>query len=268
MKVYSAIPNIFCRNILHNAALAVMIVPILSGSPILAQTAPLTLDPAKQGKTTPLPPQKTTPAQPKKLEPVAGVPAPACAPFTQLSTGEVVQKANSYLNSVTTMIADIQQFSTDGRRFKGKLYVMRPGKVRFDFESPSQPEVVSDGDTVLTWKKNLGPSAKNVYSIGQTPLKFLLKDKLDLNQDSKVLRGNRDCDQVSLTFEDKSTIAGTTQIRLQFAADTMALRQWVITDRNGNETVVQLSNIDTSRRPDPKLFKIDTTRETNTNGGN
>ncbi len=223
----------------------------LSAGVSFAQSAPLSLDPAQQDKAT---------------APRAKAPAGAACSFTQLSTGEVVSKANAYLNSITTLIADFSQIGMDGRRFKGKLYVVRPGRLRFDYDPPSPQEVVSDGTTVVVRNKRL--NTQSVYSIGQTPLKFLLKDKLDLNTDSKVIRGNRDCDQISLTIEDKSTVAGTSTIRLQFAADIIALRQWVITDPNGNETVVQINNIDTSKRPESKLFKIDTAREIDVKGGN
>jgi Outer membrane lipoprotein carrier protein LolA len=151
----------------------------------LSFAAPLSLDPAAQEKAaSPAPRAKTQGA--------------ACE-FTQLSTKEVVSKANTYLNSVTAMTADFSQIGMDGRRFKGKLYVVRPGRLRFDYDAPSPQEIVSDGTTVVVRNKRL--NTQSVYSIGQTPLKFLLKDKLDLNVDSKVIRGNRDCDQMSLTIE-------------------------------------------------------------------
>ena len=219
--------------------------------PSFAQNGPLSLDPTSQDKS---------------LAPKLKLPAGAACSFTQLSTAEVVSKANAYLNGITSMSADFAQIGMDGRRFKGKLYVVRPGRMRFDYDPPSPQEIVSDGTTVVVRNKRL--NTQSVYSIGQTPLKFLLKERLDLNVDSKVIRGNRDCDQMTLTIEDKSTIAGTSTIRLQFAVDPIILRQWVITDPNGNETVVQINNIDTSRRPDSKLFKIDTTRELSTGGGN
>jgi outer membrane lipoprotein-sorting protein len=217
----------------------------------LSLAAPLSLDPAQE---------KAAPATRPKSQG-----AGACE-FTQLSTSEVVSKANSYLNGVKFMQADFSQIGMDGRRFKGTLYVVRPGRLLFDYDPPSPQEVVSDGTTVVVRNKKL--KTQSVYSIGQTPLKFLLKDKLDLNLDSKVIRGNRDCDQMSLNIEDKSTVAGTSTIRLQFGAEPVVLKQWVITDPNGNETVVQISNIDTSKRPHADLFKIDTTRELDVKGGN
>jgi outer membrane lipoprotein-sorting protein len=38
------------------------------------------------------------------------------------------------------------------------------------------------------------------------------------------------------------------------------LKQWTITDPQGYDTTVVVSNLDTSKRPDPGLFKIDYTR--------
>jgi outer membrane lipoprotein-sorting protein len=228
--------------------------------PNLVEAAPLSLDPAKQEPATQ---EKAAPARTKAQ---AGANQAGTCEFTQLSTKDVVSKANTYLNGIKSMQADFSQIGMDGRRFKGTLYVVRPGRLLFDYDPPSPQEVVSDGTTVVVRNKKL--KTQSVYSIGQTPLKFLLKDKLDLNVDSKVIRGNRDCEQMSLTIEDKSTVAGTSTIRLQFAAEPVILKQWVITDPNGNETVVQISNIDTSKRPHADLFKIDTTRELDVKGGN
>jgi outer membrane lipoprotein-sorting protein len=34
------------------------------------------------------------------------------------------------------------------------------------------------------------------------------------------------------------------------------LKQWTVTDPQGYDTTVAVSNLDSSKRPDPKLFKI------------
>ena len=38
------------------------------------------------------------------------------------------------------------------------------------------------------------------------------------------------------------------------------LKQWVIIDPQGYETSVQVANLDTARRPDPGLFRINLER--------
>lgn len=225
----------------------------LSPASAWAQTpVPLPPDPGRQGTSAPRAPVPRPPGSNagKLPEPCAGVP--------QLSTAEVVQKVNGYFNGFTYLNADFIQFNADGRRFKGQMFVHRPGRLRFDYDPPSPLEIISDGSTVVLRNRKL--ATQDVYGIGQTPLKFLLKEKLDLNIDAKIIRGSRECDLISLIFEDKSTVAGTSRIRLVISAEPMILKQWTISDPNGSDTTIQVSNLDTARRPDSKLFTIDTTR--------
>jgi outer membrane lipoprotein-sorting protein len=46
---------------------------------------------------------------------------------------------------------------------------------------------------------------------------------------------------------------------MMFDAKNLELRQWVVTDPQGYDTTIAVSNLDSSRRPDPNLFRIDYT---------
>ena len=222
---------------------------LLAAGSALAQPAPV---PPPPGSNKPL-----RPAAPKPATPTAKT-GEACEAAPQMTAQEVVRAINGYFNSFTYLTADFVQLNTDGRRYKGQLYVQRPGKLRFDYDDPKPTEIVSDGSTVVVRNRKL--ATQDVYGIGQTPLKFLLKDRLDLSTDTTLVGGSRECDQLVLAVEDRGTITGTARIRLVLKAEPLTLRQWTISDANGNETVVQLSNVDHTRRPDPKLFTVDTTR--------
>lgn len=208
----------------------------------------------------PLPPDRAAAPRPAPKPPVAAAAKPAerCENGAPVSPAELVKQANAYFNSFAYLNADFLQLNADGRRFKGQLFVSRPGKLRFDYDAPSPLEIVSDGTTVVLRNRKL--ATQDVYGIGQTPLKFLLKDRLDLSTDTKLIGAQRECDTVTVLVEDKSTVAGTSRIRLVLAGEPLSLKQWTISDPNGTDTTVQLSNLDTTRRPDPKLFAIDTTR--------
>jgi outer membrane lipoprotein-sorting protein len=41
-----------------------------------------------------------------------------------------------------------------------------------------------------------------------------------------------------------------------FDAKDLQLKQWVITDPQGFDTTVAVYNLDTTKRPDPSLFRI------------
>jgi len=188
-------------------------------------------------------------------EPRVATPARSSKPSAPLSKAEAVERLNAYFNGFTTLQGDFLQFAADGRRFEGKLYVQRPGKMRFEYRPPVTMEVVADGTSVAIRDRKL--ATQDLYSIGQTPLKFLLKEQISLERDTTVTGVSTKGDILSLKLEDRSTLGGTSKITLNFDLTANELRQWVVIDPQGYETSVSLYNLDTQRRPDQKNFVID-----------
>ncbi len=184
-------------------------------------------------------------------------------PFVPLGPEAAVQKANAYFNAASSMIGDFVQISPDGTRSEGKIFVQRPGKLRFEYNPPATLEVVADGLSVAVHDRKT--ATKDVYFISQTPLKFLLKEHIDLAHDVKVIEVKSTPESVAILVEDKATFGGTSQIRLIFDPATFALKQWQVTDPQGYETMVSLFNIDLSKKPDPRLFQLSEDRTSNTN---
>ena len=185
------------------------------------------------------------------------------AKVEQLAPEVVIQKANEYLNSANSFVADFVQTGADGRRSEGKLYVVKPGRMRFEYAQPATLEIIADGTSVAIRDRKL--ATQDMYFISQTPLKFLLKDRIDLRKDVKILEAASDKKNAIVTVEDKATFGGTSVIRLIFDVKTFALKQWQVTDPQGYETLVSLFNIDLQEKPDPSLFKISTDRLLNPN---
>jgi outer membrane lipoprotein-sorting protein len=188
-------------------------------------------------------------------EPRAATPARSSRPSAPLSKAEAIDRLNTYFNGFSTLQGDFIQFAADGRRFEGKLYVLRPGKMRFEYRPPVTMEVVADGTSVAIRDRKL--ATQDLYSIGQTPLKFLLKEQISLERDTTVTGVSTKGDILSLKLEDRSTLGGTSKITLNFDLTANELRQWVVIDPQGYETSVSLYNLDTQRRPDQKNFVID-----------
>lgn len=207
--------------------------------------------PALAQQNTPL---ETRPVQAKP--PTSGpiLPAPAIAPVPVETPQILTEKINRALNGMTQLVGDFNQINADGRRRAGKLYILRPGKLRFDYSPPSQLEVVSDGTSVAVIDKRV--PQQDIYGINQTPLKFLVGEKIDIAKDTKLISVRREKDEVILDIEDKNTIAGTSKIRIHFAGDTFQIRRWTVTDPQGIPTTVQLANLSTQQRPDRNLFSI------------
>jgi outer membrane lipoprotein-sorting protein len=225
---------------------------ILTATLVLAFAAA----PVRAQQTVPL--SLAPPAKPGAVKPGAGGPKTAAVPpGASLTPQEAIERANLYFNASPTMIGDFVQMS-GGRRLDGKVYVQRPGRLRFEYAPPATLEVVSDGTSVAVRDRKL--HTQDLYLIGQTPLKFLTKAQIDIARDTRVLDVKSDASAVSILLEDKATLGGTSRIKLIFDANSFALRQWVVNDPQGRETMVSLFNVDFNKKPDPALFTINTER--------
>ncbi|KRE06169.1 hypothetical protein ASE63_24575 [Bosea sp. Root381] len=182
--------------------------------------------------------------------------AKAAAPATR---EDAIDRLNTYLNSFTSLQGNFIQHANDGRRLEGRIYIQRPGKMRFEYEPPATIEVIADGSSVAVRDKRL--ATQDIYSLGQTPLKFLVRERMDLAREGTITGASVDGDMLSLRLEDRSTLGGTSKITLKFDLAANVLRQWVVVDPQGYETAVSLYNLDTQRRPDSKNFVIDYQRK-------
>jgi outer membrane lipoprotein-sorting protein len=173
----------------------------------------------------------------------------------------LVDKVSAYLTRVQVMSGDFAQIGPDGRRSQGQFYVQKPGKVRFDYDSPSRIDIVADGSSVVVRDRKL--ATQDVYPLSQTPLRFLLADRIDLLKDTTVTAVTTDDTYVTVLIEEKHAVIGTSKLMMMFGAKDFQLKQWIVTDPQGYDTTVALSNLDTAKRPDPDMFKIDYTQYPN-----
>ncbi|SFL13763.1 LolA family protein [Methylobacterium pseudosasicola] len=192
----------------------------------------------------------------KATEPkVAAVGAPsALAPSEPADAATVLAQANAYFNAMNTLTGNFMQIGADGRRIGGKLTLAKPGRLRFDYDQPSPLEVVADGTSVAVRDRKL--ATQDLYFIAQTPLKFLLREKIDLARDLSVTDVANDPGGVRISLEDRATLGGTSKIQLFFDAEMKTLSQWRITDPQGYITTVQLSNLQKPKTVDGSLFFI------------
>jgi outer membrane lipoprotein-sorting protein len=181
-------------------------------------------------------------------------PAPVVGPTFDTNQRATLEKVNNYFNSVTTLTGKFVQVGPDGNKTEGQFYMQKPGKIRFEYDPPSPIELISDGDTVAVRDRKL--VTQDVYPLSQTPLKFLLSDKLDLMKDASVVGIYQDELFVTVVIEDKNVIAGTHRLMIMFSKKDMQLKQWTVTDPQGYDTTVAVSDLDPGKRLDPKLFKI------------
>jgi len=161
--------------------------------------------------------------------------------------------------SVQTLIGDFVQVGPDGRRAEGKIYLQKPGRIRFEYNPPSPIELVADGNSVVVRDRLL--ATQDLYPLSQTPLRFLLADRIDLLRETNVVSVSADDTFISLQLEEKHTLGGTHKVLLMFSVKDTQLKQWTVTDPQGYDTTVALYNLDLGKKLDPSMFVINYERK-------
>jgi outer membrane lipoprotein-sorting protein len=170
----------------------------------------------------------------------------------------LADRVSATLSNVRQLTGDFVQVGPDGSKSEGEFYLQKPGRVRFDYNPPSPIELIADGQSVVVRDRKL--ATQDLYPLSQTPLRFLLADRIDLLRDTNLIGVYADDVFVTVVIEERQIIAGTHRLMLMFGAQDYQLRQWTVTDPQGYDTTVAVYNLDTRKQPDPNMFRIDYTR--------
>jgi outer membrane lipoprotein-sorting protein len=223
------------------------------------KAAPKSRDGATDGQKGPATGAMQTPPTPFIPDPHRNLPLSIFATFDDKQKAQAA-KISTYLSSLQTLIGNFVQVGPDGSKTKGQFFIQKPGKVRFEYEAPNPIAIVADGSMVAVRDRNL--STQDLYPLSQTPLRYLLSDRIDLMKDTNVVSVTADDLFVSVTIEERQLLTGTSRLMLMVGAKDGQLKQWTVTDPQGYDTTVAVYNLDTSRKIDPGMFKIDTSEKT------
>jgi outer membrane lipoprotein-sorting protein len=163
-----------------------------------------------------------------------------------------IERAETYLNAITTLKARFLQVSPNGTSIEGDLYLSRPGKLRLQYDPPSPLLVVADGTFLVVHDSQLGEPSW--LPLNSTPAGVLVRANLKLQGgDVAVTRVIRLPGVVRISLvEVEDPAAG--EITLVFSDRPFMLRQWQVKDAQHQVTTVSLFEAQSGLTLDPKLF--------------
>jgi len=181
-----------------------------------------------------------------------GVGRPAwSAPPLSAADRATVGLAEDALNRIRAIRSRFIQSSSDGGFAQGTIYVARPGNLRIDYAPPSPLQVYGDA----TWLIYLDYQLKeaNQVPVRLTPAAFLLRDKLSLSGDLRVVGVERRAHRLWI---DLVRAAEPDAGRLRIALDRTALTLlgWVVIDSAGVEVRITLIEPAFNRPIDKSVF--------------
>ena len=165
-----------------------------------------------------------------------------------------LNEISSYFNAMTTAEAQFSQITDTGETSTGRLFIRRPGRIRFEYDPPEATLVVVGGGQVAVFD----PKSRDEllrFPLRHSPLNLVLEREVDLAQR----------DMVVAHFEVESQTAVTLQnpenpdygfIQLIFNDNPVQLHQWVVQDNSGGQTHIILDSLTEGGKLSNMLFNI------------
>jgi outer membrane lipoprotein-sorting protein len=174
----------------------------------------------------------------------------------QAQTG--APEIEQYINSIRTFQARFVQSNPNGSIVQGTLYVRRPGRMRFQYDPPSQLKIVADGYQVTMWD----PTTKDFgqWSIGWTAASWLAKDPIKLSGDLQVEKFERAPNGLLELTMSQARKPQDGKVIVRFSENPMALQGWTIIDSRGQRVGIALTNVQPNLQLTESLFKNDSGR--------
>jgi outer membrane lipoprotein-sorting protein len=166
--------------------------------------------------------------------------ATAAAAAFNASDSADLDKVSAYLNAIHTMRGRFVQIGPQGQIDNGEFYILKPGKMRFDYDPPNPTLVISDGLSIAVYNTRL--KTANRYPLWSSTLDLLLSNHLDLKENSSVVSIEHQTGELLIRAKsaDKNVNG---DITIELTWPSIELRQWTIIDAQGLPTTVSLRDV-------------------------
>mgnify|MGYP003108908569 CR=1 FL=1 len=162
-----------------------------------------------------------------------------------------IARAEAYLDTLKTFKADFLQIDSSGGIAEGDVYMRKPGRMRFEYKPPAQILVVADGLWLVFHDKELKETTR--LPLVATPVNILLKENVSLSGDVTVTDVQHDAGTLRISIVDTEN-PDEGNIVLIFSDKPFELRQWLVTDAQGQVTSISLGKIEKNVQLKPELF--------------
>ncbi|MBK1694216.1 outer membrane lipoprotein carrier protein LolA [Chromatium weissei] len=178
-----------------------------------------------------------------------------------IAHADETNRVDAYLANLNTLTAKFEQYTFNADHSQmleahGTLYLQRPGRFRWEYDSPTQQVIVADGQRVYLHDVDLQQvSHQNQEdALRGTPALLLAnREPIATHFTIKTIESTDGRDWVELTPKDQDT--DVVKIELGFGKDT--LDSLIMYDTFGQETRLNFSQAQRNTTLKTELFKIE-----------
>jgi outer membrane lipoprotein-sorting protein len=164
---------------------------------------------------------------------------------------KTIDRVQSYLSNLTTVIADFTQVAPDGTLTSGKFYLKRPGKMRWQYNPPTPILMISSGTELVYYDIELEQVSH--IPLDDTLIGFLAQNPIAFDKNIGIIGFNAKQGVIRITLAQRDK-PDDGQLELEFSDKPLLIRNMVITDATHQTTSVSLNNARFGVELDPELF--------------
>ena len=174
----------------------------------------------------------------------------------------VVEKIQATYRSMKTITADFTQTYTYAvyqrtQTSKGKVFLKSPGRMRWDYKSPTPKVFVADGTTLWVYEPTKNQAYKRPLTDSQLPvaIRFLMGEGNLLKEFVPVFE-SADNAQITVRLTPREATNKYKQLTLVIDRSSHMVRETTITDPVNNTNRVQFANAVLNRQLPDSGFKF------------
>jgi outer membrane lipoprotein carrier protein len=179
------------------------------------------------------------------------------------SAAEVVRGIQTFYQTTTDLKADFTQtyaYKVYDRKqvSKGKVYFKKPGRMRWDYQSPQARLFVADGATLWVYEPEEAQVFKRALAQSQLPVALTFmsgQGRLEDEFDAKLLPAPG-ADRLAVELIPRKSAADYQSLRLEVDARTFAVVRSTVVDPVGNLNTIDFAQVQTNSNLPEKGFQF------------
>ena len=164
-----------------------------------------------------------------------------------------IARIERYLNAISTMRAKFLQIAANDALSQGRVFISRPGKLRVEYDPPTPVLIIGDGRWLIYHDSELEQTTYR--SLESSLAGFLVQKTVRLGGAVTVTGIERGPGVIRVKLI-KSGEGEEGSLALTFSDNPLVLRQWTVTDAEGQATQIALVNARFGVSLDEALFEF------------
>ena len=157
----------------------------------------------------------------------------------------------NFFENLITLEANFIQVSPSGNVSNGKLYLDLPGKLRIDYEKPSNLLITCKGFWIVIQDREA--KTTNNIPVKNSPFAILLENTSFLNNQNIKTEFIIETGIISLKLQSQNN-DNQESLVLEFSENPFSLKKWIIQDSLGENTTVLIQNAKYNNKLSHLLF--------------